>query len=56
MKLIDDIKAIRHNDPAARGIEFLLYPSLHATAWHRLVSHPLYKMRLFFLARLFSQL
>ena len=56
LKLIQDIKAIQRNDPAARGLEFLLYPSLHAITMHRLVCHPLYRLRLRFLARLFSQI
>lgn len=55
-KLIQDIKAIKRNDPAARGLEFLLYPSLHAITFHRLLCYPLYCMRLRFLARFFSQL
>lgn len=56
MRLLDDIRAIKQNDPAAHGLEFLLYPSLHAMFCHRLICHPLYRMRLFFLARLFSQI
>ena len=57
MGLIYDIKAIKERDPAARsGIEvFLLYPGLHAVMWHRL-AHGLYKIKLFFLARLISQI
>lgn len=54
--LIEDIKAIKRNDPAARGLEIILYPSLHAMIFHRFICHPLYKIRLFFLARLFSQI
>ncbi|MFN3604729.1 MAG: serine O-acetyltransferase EpsC [Leptonema sp. (in: bacteria)] len=54
--MYEDIKAIKRNDPAARGLEILLYPSLHAMLFHRLICHPLYKIRLYFLARLFSQL
>jgi len=56
MKLREDIRAIKRNDPASRGLEFLLYPSLHAIFFHRLFSHPLYRLRLYFLARLFSQI
>ncbi len=54
--LYEDFKAIKRNDPAARGLEVLLYPSLHALIFHRLICHPLYKIRLYFLARLFSQI
>ncbi|MFP4117556.1 MAG: serine O-acetyltransferase EpsC [Candidatus Woesearchaeota archaeon] len=54
--MIDEIKAIYNNDPAARGLEPLLYPGLHAIAVHRYVSHPLYLIRLKFLARLISQI
>ena len=57
MGLIYDIKAIKERDPAARnGLEvFLLYPGLHAVMWHRL-AHGLYKIKLFFPARLISQI
>ncbi|MFA7636750.1 MAG: serine O-acetyltransferase EpsC [Monoglobales bacterium] len=57
MGLIYDIKAIKERDPAARSsLEvILLYPGFQAVMWHRL-AHALYKGRLFFLARLVSQL
>lgn len=51
-----DIRAIQTNDPASRGADFLLYPSFHVMIFHRLLAHPLYRIRLFFLARFFSQL
>lgn len=56
-KLNKDIEYIMENDPAARSkIEvFLLYPSIHAIIWHR-VSHFLYKKKMFFTARLISQI
>lgn len=54
--LYEDLKAIKRNDPAARGLEILLYPSFHAMIFHRLICHPLYKIRLYFIARLFSQI
>lgn len=54
--MYEDIKAIYRNDPAARGLEVILYPSLHAMIFHRLICHPLYKIKLYFLARLFSQI
>ena len=50
-----DIKAIYRNDPAARGLEFLLYPGLHALTLHRFLAHPLYRIGLKFMARLVSQ-
>lgn len=53
--MFEDIKAITKNDPASKGIQFLLYPGLHAIATHRYISHPLYKAKLYFLARLVSQ-
>ena len=54
--MIQDIKAIFKNDPAARGLEPILYPGLHAIMIHRLLSHPLYKVKLKFIARLISQI
>lgn len=54
--MFEDLKAIYRNDPAARGLEAFLYPGLHAVVFHRFVSHPLYKIRLRFFARLVSQL
>lgn len=56
-KINKDIEFIMENDPAARSkIEvFLLYPSIHARIAHML-SHFLYKHKLFFLARLTSQI
>lgn len=54
--MINDIKAIYENDPAARGLEALLYPGLHAVLIHRYLSHPLYEIDLRFFARLLSQI
>lgn len=56
-KIKKDIEYIIENDPAARTkLEvFLLYPSIHARLAH-MFSHFLYKKKLFFLARLISQL
>ena len=53
--MFDDIKTIYKNDPAAKGIEFLLYPCLHAIVIHRYISHPLYKIKVPFIPRLISQ-
>lgn len=56
-KINKDIEYIMENDPAARSkIEvFLLYPSIHARIMH-ILSHFLYKHKLFFMARLISQI
>lgn len=54
---IYDVKSVLKRDPAARnGFEvFLLYPSIHATLWHR-VAHVFYKHKMKFIARLISQI
>ena len=51
-----DIRAAQKRDPAAKSFleVILLYPGLHALVYYR-IAHVLYKMRLFFLARLLSQ-
>lgn len=54
--MINEIKAIYKNDPAARGLEPFLYPGLHAIVVHKYISHNLYRIRLKFLARLISQI
>jgi len=54
--MINEIRAIYKNDPAARGLEAILYPGLHAIILHKYLAHPLYKIRLRFLARLISQI
>jgi len=54
--MFEDIKAIYKNDPAARGLEPVLYPGLHAIIVHRYISHPLYCARLRFFARFVSQM
>lgn len=53
----DYIKNVKKNDPAARhALEIiLLYPTVNAIISYR-ISNRLYKIRLFFLARLISQL
>ncbi|MDP3025983.1 MAG: serine O-acetyltransferase, partial [candidate division Zixibacteria bacterium] len=55
LSIIEDIKAIYRNDPAARNIEFLLYPSLHTIIIHRL-THLVWKRKMPFMPRLFSQI
>jgi serine O-acetyltransferase len=54
--MISEIKAIYRNDPAARGLEPILYPGLHAVLCHKYLHRPLYRLGFRFLARLFSQL
>lgn len=54
--MFEDLRAIYKNDPAARGVEGLLYPGLHAIVIHRYICHPLYRIRLRLFARLFSQI
>ena len=56
-RLSETLAAYQARDPAARSkLEiFLLYPGVHAILFHR-VSHWLYRHRLFFLARLNSQI
>lgn len=54
MIIIDDIKAIYRNDPAAKNFEFLLYPGFHAILIHRFI-HILWNLDVPFIPRLFSQ-
>ena len=55
--LYEDAKNIVNRDPACRNIfeAVLLYPGFHAIAFHR-ISHVLYRKKLFFFARLISQI
>ena len=57
MGLYYDAKCIRDRDPAARNVVevMLLYAGFHALVWHR-IAHFFFRLHLFFLARLFSQL
>ena len=50
------IKAIYRNDPAAKNIEFILYPGFYAVLVHKGIAHPLFKIRIPFIPRLVSQL
>jgi serine O-acetyltransferase len=54
--MISEIRAIYQNDPAARCLEPLLYPGLHAVLIHKYLANPLYRIGLCFLARLVSQI
>ena len=55
-ELYEDAKNITKKDPAARNVleVIILYPGFHILIFHR-VSHFLYRHKLFFLARLNSQ-
>ena len=53
--MFNDLRTIYKNDPAAKGLQPFLYPGLHILILHRYLSHPLYKISLFFLARLVSE-
>lgn len=55
LTIIEDIKAIYHNDPAAKNIEFLLYPGFQAITFHRFI-HWLWKFGVPFIPRLLSQI
>lgn len=57
MGLWEDAKNIRDKDPAARNVleVIVLYPGFHVLVTHR-IAHFLYKNKLFFCARLISQL
>ena len=51
-----DVKAVKERDPAARNVleALLLYQGVHALIWHRF-AHWFYRHRMFFIARLISQ-
>ncbi len=55
LRIVEDIRTIRRNDPAARGVlEILLcYPGLHALAMHR-IAHRLWRWNVPLLPRLVS--
>ncbi len=55
LSIIEDIKTIYRNDPAARNIEFLLYPGLHAIIIHRF-THLLWRLKIPLIPRLLSQI
>ena len=59
--MFEDIKAVFRNDPALKGnplkaLEVILYPGLHSIIVHRLISHPLYQIKILFIPRLISQI
>lgn len=55
--LLSDARSIAKRDPAAKSTleVVLLYPGFHALIFYR-ISHAFYKIKLFFIARLISQL
>ncbi len=54
--MFEDVKAINKNDPSAGGMRFVLYPGLLAIVIYRYLSHPLYIIKMKFLAYFFCQL
>lgn len=55
--IVEDIQAVRKNDPAARNIieVLFLYPGFHATLGYRM-AHSLWKKKHYFLSRWVSRL
>lgn len=54
-KIIEDARAIGRNDPAARNLEFLLYPGFRAIFVHRFI-HIMWNLKIPFLPRLLSEI
>lgn len=56
-ELYEDAKNIQEKDPACRNVleAMILYPGFHAIFFHR-IAHFLYRKKLYFLARLISQI
>lgn len=56
-ELYEDAKNIQEKDPACRNVleAIILYPGFHILVFHRL-AHFLYRYKLYFLARLISQI
>lgn len=53
--MLYEIKRIYQNDPSAKMGDFLLYPWLYAVLFHKYLAHPLYNIKLYFIARCISQ-
>lgn len=55
--IYEDAKNILKKDPASRNVleVMILYPGFHALIFHR-IAHVLYNIKLYFLARLISQI
>lgn len=56
-QLLDDARSIAQRDPAAKSVieVMLLYSGFHAVVFHR-IAHWFYKKKMFFIARLISQI
>lgn len=56
-RLYEDAKNIKQKDPAVKNIleVILLYPGFHALIFHR-IAHAFYKIKLYFIARMVSQI
>ena len=54
--MINEIRAIYKNDPAAKNIEFLVYPCFYAIIVHKYFSYFLYKLKIPFIPRVISQI
>jgi serine O-acetyltransferase len=55
-RLFKDLRFIYQVDQSASGLQPFLYPGFYAVILYRYLTRPLYKIRLTFLARLFSNL
>lgn len=55
LSVIEDVKAIYRNDPAARNLEILLYSGFHAILVHRF-THLIWRLGIPFFPRLLSQM
>ena len=54
--IINYYRSVKRRDPSIKSIfELVLYPSVGALLLHR-IAHPLYRVHLFFVARLISQI
>ena len=53
--IIQDVKAIYRNDPAAKNIEFIIYPGFLALFFHRFI-HVLYNLKIPFIPRFLSEI
>ncbi|WP_346857009.1 serine O-acetyltransferase EpsC [uncultured Draconibacterium sp.] len=54
--MVSVVKNMYKNDPAAGGLQFLLYPGFWAVFVHRYLSHPLYSIGLKFCGLFFCQI
>ena len=56
-EIYEDAKNIKQKDPACKSFleVFLLYPGFHASIFHK-IAHFLYRKKMYFLARIISQI